>query len=232
MDTDALTEEGTCQRSRRRTNAVPSDGRAGVGVWPRLPRPGVRQSCSSASSRRPSNCVLSPMGVRLRRSGDGPARSGCSVALGYFVVTEGLWSTSAGQVADGSRGRGACGRLRPRPRGQRAIRTVRAGSWTVCSSTRSAPCSSGRAERRQRLGDRLAGTLVVRVSPGPSPAQRRDARAGLPGAARGHQPAAAAHDVLARRTPARTWTSSRRRRRCRPGTTTLRPGRDRLLVSQ
>ncbi len=86
------------------------------------------------------------------------------VALGYFVVTEGFWSTSAGKWLMGL----VVVRVDGSDPGLRAacIRTVARLVDGLCFYAVGAVLIWA-SERRQRLGDRLAGTLVVRVSPGP-----------------------------------------------------------------
>ncbi len=84
-------------------------------------------------------------------------------ALGYFFVTEGFWSTSAGKWLMGL----VIVRVDGSDPGLRAagIRTVARLVDGLCFYAVGAVFMWS-SERRQRLGDRLAGTLVVRVSPG------------------------------------------------------------------
>ncbi len=84
-------------------------------------------------------------------------------AVGYFFVTEGFWSTSAGKWLMGL----VIVRVDGSDPGLRAagIRTVARLVDGLCFYAVGAVFMWSN-ERRQRLGDRLAGTLVVRVSPG------------------------------------------------------------------
>ena len=133
---------------------------ATVGVWPRC----LAQLFDVVIISIAAGGIQLLLSPREYAFGAGTLLIWLLVALGYFVVTEGLWSTSAGKWLMGL----VVVRLDGSDPGLRAavIRTVTRlvdglGFYTVGALL---VWSSG---RRQRLGDRLAGTLVVRVRPGP-----------------------------------------------------------------
>jgi uncharacterized RDD family membrane protein YckC len=133
---------------------------APVGVWPRCLAEVFDVVCISVVAAA-IQLLLSPKEYAF---GSGTLLIWLLVTLGYFVVTEGLWSTSAGKWLMGLvvvRTDGSDPGLK-----EAGIRTVARlvdglGFYAVGAVL---IWSSG---HRQRLGDRLAGTLVVRVRPGP-----------------------------------------------------------------
>ena len=130
-----------------------------VGVWPRCLAQVFDVVVISVVAGA-AQLLLSP---REYAFGAGTLLIWLLVALGYFLVTEGLWSTSAGKWLMGLvivRVDGSEPGLR-----EAGIRTVARLVDGLCFYAVGAVLIwSG--ERRQRLGDRLAGTLVVRVNPG------------------------------------------------------------------
>jgi uncharacterized RDD family membrane protein YckC len=151
-------KEGYMVPLEARPNAVAAS--ALVGVWPRC----LAQVFDIVLISVVAAAIQVLLSPREFAFGAGTILIWLLVALVYFVAAEGIWSTSAGKWLMGL----VVVRMDGSDPGLRAagIRTVARLVDGLCFYAVGALLiwSSG---RHQRLGDRLAGTLVVRVDPGP-----------------------------------------------------------------